>query len=167
MRVLAAAVLALSGALFAAACVQETEPGEGPVGAEPTTADEPTGEAREPLPVGGFNPSEFPFVTVVKDDGKDAAGGWQQARAKLNFWAIHLPPRRLQCTITVGVPIRAEFMGRISPQHAAEMSAEVATRSMAFVDWDLPQVTFCQKFAEGMRGLFSFRYPKLGAKVTQ
>lgn len=178
MRLLSAAMLlALSCVLCAASCVQgfespteaETADLQSSPGAESTTTDEPTEEAREPIGLKDFTPSEFSFVTTVRDDGKGPAGGWQEAKAKLTFIAVTFPPRRWprrwQCPITVGMPLRAEHMGVITPAFAAKISAEVANKSKDFVDWQLPSGIFCQKFVEEVRGLVRFRYPKLGARV--
>ena len=71
-------------------------------------------------------PSHFPFVTIVKDDGKGKAGGWQEAKANLPFKNIH--PWGVQtwhCTLTIGIPIRHSVQGYISPDTAATKSAEV------------------------------------------
>lgn len=48
-----------------------------------------------PAPGGGlyvkFSPSDFPFVTTVKDDGEGDAGGWQVAKVNLQFLAPVIP----------------------------------------------------------------------------
>jgi hypothetical protein len=58
------------------------------------------------ITVGGvnqFDASDFIFVTVVADDGKDGAGGWQQAVATLKFvrWTTTILPERWTCPRTV------------------------------------------------------------------
>jgi hypothetical protein len=169
MRILSAAILALSCVIFAASCVLGPEPGEvqGSTGTESTVTGERAGEAQEPVSIGGFNASGFPFVTTVEDDGNDEAGGWQEARANLAFTAFHLPPRRWTCPVTVGVPIRTKFMGRIGPMWAARASAEIATEAMRLLDWKLQPVLFCQMFRGKVLERFRSNYPLLGATVAQ
>jgi len=38
-----------------------------------------------------FDTLEFPFVTTVKDDGTDKGGGWQVAKANLEFVRLLIP----------------------------------------------------------------------------
>lgn len=134
-------------------------------------SDEPTGEAQEPLPIVSFGPSEFPFRTLVPDDGKDDAGGWQVANANLAFSRLVFPhPRRhWQCSLTIGMPLRTELAGRISASRAARVSARVAAdvaRSMD-ADYDLPPGVFCKNFASEVLVLFKSRHPTFGVTVTR
>jgi hypothetical protein len=52
-----------------------------------------------------FQPSDFPFVTVIPDDGKDEGGGWQVAKANLSFsrWVIPHFRRQWPCSLTIGM----------------------------------------------------------------
>src|SRR4051812_2340597 len=124
------AVLALVFSLLSISCVLDTQP-----------TQEPVEETSQSIPIGGFNASEFKFVTTLPESSP--AGGWQVAKANLKFWAIHLPPRAWQCPVTVEMPFRAEKMGRISSKRAATMSAEVATATMQAMNFKLPQGIFC------------------------
>jgi hypothetical protein len=38
-----------------------------------------------------FKASEFPFVTIIPDDGTDKGGGWQEAKANLEFIKVVVP----------------------------------------------------------------------------
>lgn len=132
-------------------------------------ADAPTEEAREPLPVVSYEPKDFPFVTIVRDDGQGKGGGWQEAKANLTFWDVVYPhlPRRWQCSLTIGMPLRNEVAGRIPPSHAATVSVQLAedTARAMEAEYSLPPGIFCTKFVVGVRGQFKLRYPQLGAKV--
>src|SRR5579862_1231893 len=91
-RILCAALVVLSCAL-AASCLQA-----GPDDTQSSSGEE-TGKARERLPIVSYKPEDFPFVTIVADDGKDPGGGWQEARTTLDFkqWVIPHLPRKWQC----------------------------------------------------------------------
>ncbi|XYH95660.1 hypothetical protein ACMHYB_48975 [Sorangium sp. So ce1128] len=159
MKSLSAIAIALFCSLFAVSCVLDAEP----------TPDESTGEAQEQLPAfGGFDASNFPFVTIVGHHG-GGAGGWQEAKANLHFWRITVPRRirRWDCSVTVGMPLRPASMGRISSKRAATMSAKIATDAMRSLDFKLPTAMFCRQFVEKMEELFALRYPKLGARVKK
>ncbi len=115
-----------------------------------------------------YSPSEFPFVTTVPDDGTDKAGGWQEAKANLEF----IKKRRgggstWICSLTVGMPLRGEKMGKISASLAAEMSADIAEEAAYEMDFNLPVDTFCRRFRTGMLAAFKAKYPNLGSRVTQ
>jgi hypothetical protein len=110
-------------------------------------------------------PSDFPFVTTVKDDGKDDAAGWQEAKASLPFGKI-LPygVKMWYCTISIGMPIRHSVQGYISPATAATKSAAVTNSAASQTDFDLPQGVFCVKFRKNVETAFPAMYP-VGAKV--
>lgn len=113
-----------------------------------------------------FSPSEFPFVTIVPDDGMGPAGGWQAAKANLEF----IKKRRggsttWTCGLTIEMPLRPEKMGKISASLAAIMSAEVAEEVAYEMDFNLPQGIFCDRFRTGMDVTFKSKYPNLGSKV--
>ncbi len=112
-------------------------------------------------------PSDFPFVTIVKDDGKDGAGGWQEAKANLPFGKIH--PYGVQmwyCPITIGMPIQHSVQGYISPATAATKSAEVTNKAAGQTDFDLPHGIFCDKFRDNVKAAFPAMY-HVGAKVNR
>jgi hypothetical protein len=84
-RIGALGLALLLGACFGSAD-ESTDTARSSAPAAPSGASgEPTDEAREALPVVSYMPEDFPFVTVVQDDGKGPAGGWQKARANLTF----------------------------------------------------------------------------------
>lgn len=120
---------------------------------------------------GAFSPSLFHFVTTVPDKGTGKAGGWQVASARLNFVDTrYLVAQYWACWVEVGMPLRTERDGKISPADAALITADVATAAAPLVmqlqaEW-MP-VTFCQKYGEEMRRLFRERYKTVGARVER
>jgi len=157
----AVVVLALSSVLLAGSCLQQgtTEP----------EASEPVGEDRERLPVVSYRPEDFAFRVVVGDDGKGKAGGWQAARADLEFWHVVIPhwPRHWRCAFTIEMPLRTEAAGPISSSEAAVFSVEIAEDVARAMNYDLPEGLFCLRFVGERRALFKSRYEKLGARVTR
>lgn len=165
----AVVALALSCALFAISCAQspesppETDPGE----AQSSNGAEPTGEAQQAV-----GSKVFRFIVDVDDDGKDKAGGWQKATATLHFVILDLgiPTHHFQCPLVVGMPIRSEREGRISPSRAAfitaEIETEVADAMAARRDWRGQGAVFCIELVNGMRQMFRSRYPGVGATVS-
>lgn len=116
-----------------------------------------------------FKPSEFLFFTIVPDDGTDKAGGWQQAKANLEFIRVDLIPpgvTRWKCPITIKMPLRTEKMGPIPPSLAATMSAGIANMVTIGMDFELPQGIFCDRFVRGVELTFKATYPLLGSRVT-
>ncbi|MDI1432629.1 hypothetical protein [Polyangium sorediatum] len=115
-----------------------------------------------------FSPSEFPFVTIVQDDGTGPAGGWQEAKANLEF----IKKRRgggstWSCAITIQMPLRAEAYGKISASRAAGFSVDV-TEDVAYgMDYSLPPGIFCEKFRIGADVAFKSMYPNLGSRVLK
>jgi hypothetical protein len=79
--------------------------------------------------VHGFSPNIFKFVTTIADDGTGKAGGWQKASVSLQIkrWLGVLPESWTCPQITIGMPLRNEFQGKISADMAASVSAELAT----------------------------------------
>jgi hypothetical protein len=119
--------------------------------------------------VGGFSSSVFKFTTIVPDDGKDEAGGWQATTAALKFfrWTSVLP-QSWACPVTVGMPIRAKLYGTISPATAANMTAGIASKvamDLMHVKPELPMGIFCSKLGPLMQVEFDAKYPSLGATV--
>jgi hypothetical protein len=115
-----------------------------------------------------FSPSEFPFVTTIPDDGTDVGGGYQVAKANLEF----IKKRRgggsstWSCSITIGMPLRAEAYGKISASRAAGFCVDVTEEAAYGMDYNLPTGTFCIGFRKKVEAAFKSKYPKLGESVT-
>lgn len=126
-------------------------------------------EAREGITFPNFKPSEFPFLVVLPDDGTDKGGGWQSAKANLEFTRISLPLKVTTwfCPFRVEMPLRTELRGKVDAILAATMSAAVANSVVATMDYKLPQGIFCERFIDGMRKSFPVMYPGLGASVLK
>jgi hypothetical protein len=120
---------------------------------------------------GGFSPSVFKFVTTVPDDGQGKAGGWQEATATLTFSdGRQVPTLMWTCTIRVGMPIRPESYGVISPAVAASMSAAAATTASVAVMHRRPMwipALYCIHFAKEVELNLKTTWSKLGAKVNR
>jgi hypothetical protein len=146
--------------LGAGACMSPvTGPDAGTGASEAADDGEENGEAAEEV---DFSASNFRFSTLVKDDGTGKAGGWQAASAVLKFgdWR-GLVPNFWQCPLTVGVPIRAEVAGHISPEYAAQITAAVASDASSEVMHSRPAwvgAAYCLEFYEKMRQMFRVRY---------
>jgi hypothetical protein len=112
-------------------------------------------------------PAHFQFVIIVKDDGKDSSGGWQEAKANLPFAQTLFPVglRTWQCPITIGMPIRHRTRGYITFDTAAVMSAAVTNSAASNTDFNLPEGIFCDKFRDNVKAAFPTIYPKLGQSV--
>jgi hypothetical protein len=125
-----------------------------------------------PIPAqaaGGFSPSVFNFVSLF-NDGTARPGGWQEASALLKFFdGRGLVPLEWVCSIRVGMPLRTRHLGRITPEAAAMMTAEIATLSSTRVmhrqtTW--MTAAFCVAFKLDMQFLFDEQHPLLGARVN-
>ncbi|WP_437645059.1 hypothetical protein [Sorangium sp. So ce362] len=160
MKSLSAVILVLFCSLFGVSCILD---------AEPTNAGDPTGEAQQQFPIVSFSRKEFPFVTIVKDDGKDDAGGWQEAKANLEFSKLHnlRPVRTWRCSFRIGMPLRTQRMGRIRPTRAAMLSVEIAEGVARRMDYNLPPGIFCERLILAARAAFKSKYKWLGAKVMK
>jgi hypothetical protein len=169
VKSLFAAILALSCSLFVASCAQSQSP-ELPTELDDAQAStgEPAEETEESIVKVHFDPSDFPFVTTVPDDGEGYGGGWQVARANLDFWKVVIPrlPRHWKCPLVVEMPLRTRFMGPVPPKQA-EYSVEIAEAVARTMSYDLPRELFCKEFVDGMKGLFALKYDKLGARVKK
>lgn len=137
----ALALLAL--ATLAPACIAQESP---PL--------ERTGEVETP-----FDASVFKFGVWVRDDGTDVSGGWQGATASLGFRDTResILGHSWTCVTTVQLPIRLRNVV-ISPDRAAQMTAEAADVASSFVmhsqpSWPLA-VLFCKQFAAKMEDIF-------------
>jgi hypothetical protein len=116
-----------------------------------------------------FTSLEFPFVTTVKDDGTDKAGGYQVAKVNLEFVHILLPISITSwwCPFTIGMPLRTEMMGKISATLAASLSEEISVGVARDMDYSLPQGIFCFEFVDKVNAAFTLKYPKLNASAVR
>ena len=116
-----------------------------------------------------FDTLEFPFVTTVKDDGTDKGGGWQVAKANLEFVRMLIPISITSwwCRFTIEMPLRTAMMGKISATLAASLSQEISVGVARDMDYDLPQPTFCSQFVDKVEAAFKSKYKFLGSRVTQ
>jgi hypothetical protein len=74
-----------------------------------------------------------------------------------------------ECPLAVGMPIRTKLRGHISPQLAAEMTADVATDASVVVMLSRPlwlAAAFCSAFYDKMNRMFVDRYEGLGARAS-
>jgi hypothetical protein len=118
-----------------------------------------------------FSPSEFPFVTTVQDDGKGKGGGYQEAKANLEFIRAVASTGAIEkwyCRLTIKMPLRTEFMGEIPASLAASMSVEV-TEGVAYsmLKSQVPQGIFCIQFVPTVDSAFTSKYPLSGAHATK
>ncbi|AUX25588.1 hypothetical protein SOCEGT47_061360 [Sorangium cellulosum] len=154
---------------------QDQCPGAGDVAADGATFLSCSGACSSKCPKPGmahfvwvnFDPSDFPFVTIVKDDGRGSAGGWQQAKANLKF--THRSSGGIvewYCAITIQMPLRTELMGKIDPLYAANLSEEITEEVGQLMDYNLPPGIFCKRFAGAADAAFKSKYQGLGASVT-
>lgn len=120
------------------------------------------------ITVANFSPADFPFVTTVKDNGKGEAGGWQVAKANLEFEHIVIPLKAViwYCPITIQMPLRTELMGKVDATRAAMFSVEITEAAARGMDFSLPQGIFCKQFASNVTAAFKSKYPGLGAGAT-
>jgi hypothetical protein len=116
-----------------------------------------------------FRPSEFPFVTIVQDDGTGPGGGWQEARANLEFGKRRVDGTRTAwyCPVTIGMPLRNEAYGKVSVSRAAGFSVDVTEEVAYKMNYNLPPGIFCENFILGVRAAFPSMYPGLGATVMK
>ncbi|WP_437657804.1 hypothetical protein [Sorangium sp. So ce1182] len=119
-----------------------------------------------------FEPSDFLFVTTVQDDGRGKAGGYQVAKANLKFTytVVQRGARSTTewyCPLTIQMPLRTEFMGKIDPIRAATLSEEITEDVANRMDYNLPPGIFCHRFRLDVDATFKVRYPLLGASVSK
>ena len=117
-----------------------------------------------------FSPSEFPFVTTIKDDGKGEGGGYQEAKVDLEFidaTASGIVKNRWYCDFTMGMPLRTEFMGKISASRAAKLSKEITEDVANDMDWDVAPGIFCIQYVPLVDAAFKSKYKLLGAKAQK
>lgn len=121
--------------------------------------------------VGNFAASTFKFKATVADDKEGKAGGWQEATTQLEFsdarnGALHT----WTCSVKVGMPIRSEKGGTVSPDDAAEATAGSANSASDRVmtrrdEWLLAD--FCAQFGVELERLVNKKPNIFGAKVMQ
>ena len=145
-------------------------PPRGPLaaGGTPNPCVAPPQGTCDAVTCGNFSPSLFKFVTIIPDDGTDKGGGWQQAAVNLKYVRLIPPEGSWACMFTVGMPLRTEADGVISPDYAASITAEVISDAWASVrrsNPDAPGGVFCVAFKSETTALFPKRYPKTGIKV--
>jgi len=119
---------------------------------------------------GHYNPSDFPFVTTVQDDGQGSAGGWQVAKVNLEFKRVQvyeLTYTAWYCDFNVEMPLRTQAMGTVDATRAATFSVDIADSVGRGMDFSLPQGIFCSQFVQKMRDAFKSKYPKLGATAVK
>jgi len=116
-----------------------------------------------------FTSLEFPFVTRIKDDGTDKGGGYQVAKVNLEFVRMLIPISITSwwCPFAIGMPLRTEFMGKISATLAASLSSEITVGVARDMDYSLPQGIFCSQYVDKVDAAFKFKYPLLGAAAAK
>ena len=160
------------------------DPGEPGAGNDPTVppgGGGDNGDAPSPKPLDASQPppceeifsysaSLFTFKTTIADDGKDGAGGYQEATAS-NVKIVdgrQDPPAAWSCSVWVGMPIRPEKYGTISASRAAEIAADVLTTTASLTlksrDAWIPGL-YCKQLGVDMTKVFAAAYPGLGASA--
>ena len=123
-----------------------------------------------PLVLVDFSPSEFPFVTTIQDDGTGKGGGSQEAKVNLRFDRALVPysVETWYCSFKIQMPLRTEFMGKVSAKRAADFSVEV-TESVArdMLKSEVPSGIFCFQFTKNVLAAFESKYPLLGARLPK
>ena len=116
-----------------------------------------------------FTSLEFPFVTTIKDDGTDKGGGYQVAKVNLEFVRMLIPISITSwwCPFTIGMPLRTEMMGKISPALAASLSEEISVSVARDMDYSLSQGIFCFQFVDKVDAAFKSKYKQLGASAMR
>ena len=141
-----------------------------------TANPEQTDETAEAVRHVSFGPAYFPFRTTVKDNDKALeAGGWQEARAKLDFWnkVWPWPMTTWVCTMTIGMPLRTQFppspgvSNIVTPSWAAKTSSEIVEHIANQLDMNLDKQTFCSALIDHTYAMFHNEYHYLGATVTR
>jgi len=149
-------------------------PGGGDTGAAPPKQPQDATPGSPPPPIcnsiGSYDASLFRFKTIVADDGNGEAGGYQAASANVKFVDGRQDlPVGWSCALTVQMPLRTKLYGKISPDDAAEMTADVLTEASSFTmhsrsSWI--QALFCIKLAENMIPIFEERYKGVGPRIN-
>src|ERR1700729_3742095 len=82
----------------------------------------------EASPLAGVSPNSFSFHTVIPDDGTGIGGGWQETDCETIRFVGGSPffPMSIDVQVLVGVPIRNQKQGKITPLRAHEESVAAA-----------------------------------------
>jgi hypothetical protein len=169
-RHVAAALGSLVCAILAASCLQEgptaTSEDTGSWSTAPASGTEPTREAPQDAVF-----ERWVFKVIVKDDGQDVGGGWQEAHANVPFVTWSLPPHFFTCPVTVSMPLRTERYGCISAERAAKITNKItddaADELYSERDWNHQSDLYCAELIKKMGKLFHDQYLRLGARVTR
>ena len=120
--------------------------------------------------IGSYSPSLFKFTTTLMDDGEGAAGGYQEATAPTVKFVDgrQSPPASWTCSVWVGMPVRTEKEGKISPSRAAEIAADVLTIASGVTMKSKPvwiKGAFCAQLEVDMRRVFKAAYLNVGGSA--
>jgi hypothetical protein len=82
----------------------------------------------ETSPLAGVSPSSFSFHTVIPDDGTGVSGGWQETDCETIRFVGGFPffPTKIDVQLRVGVPLRNQRQGIITPLRAQQESIDAA-----------------------------------------
>jgi hypothetical protein len=177
-HILAASIVALSCAFLSASCIQDQPAALEPESAQAQSSNgtEPSGEAQQEARGPVFTPKEFIFVIQQEWDGKDTAGGWQEALDTANFAVVIKGTSNelynWTCRLKIGMPRHTEKEGDIPTYRAAALSAEIANAVVWPMlerreSWAGQGEAFCYQLRAGMNALFGARYKFVGARVSQ
>lgn len=91
---------------------------------------------------------------------------------KFADWRHPFAPYLWHCPIEVGMPIRTERQGRISPHYAAKITAEVATAvtgslTQSRESWSGQGAVYCIELYDGMRRTLNGAPYNVGATVRR
>ena len=121
--------------------------------------------------VGQFAAAAFTFKVTLADDGKDQAGGWQEASTQLEFNDARDGVLKVwTCSVVVGMPIRSEKGGTVSADYAAKATAGAANIASDVVmtrrqEW-LPS-DFCAQFGVALATYLNAKPKIFGAIVKR
>ena len=119
-----------------------------------------------------FNPSEFPFVTTIQDDGTDKGGGYQEAKVNLEFKQelVRIPIDIIttwRCAFIIGMPLRTELKGKISASLAVDLSIDITESVAGKMDYSRPSGIFCAEFIDKVDIAFRAKYKPYGASARK
>ena len=170
IKSLAAALVLAFSCVLSASCIQAIPDDT----AAPPSTSTAIGAAPQAMGRLAFGSQDFPFFTLIKDDGKGKGGGWQ-----ITQFAVHCvagqglePGEEWDCPIEVGMPIRSSQIGRITPSRAAMWTAEIVNAALpeqraSRDDWTGLGAVFCKELEKRMEAMFKAQYPGCGAKVMR
>jgi hypothetical protein len=142
-------------------------------GGKPNPCVAPQNSAAEEMQnrVGQFAAAAFTFKVTLADDGKDKAGGWQEASTQLEFSDARDRVLKVwTCSVVVGMPIRSEKGGTVSSDYAAKATAGAANLASDVVitrreEW-LPS-DFCAQFGVALATYLNAKPKIFGAIVKR